>query len=151
MSRILVIGGYGGFGGRLSRRLAAAGHQVIVAGRDRGKAEHYCEGLAGAEPARIDRQGDVAAALGELRPDLAIDAAGPFQASGYSVPEASIAAGIPYVDLSDGRDFVTGIARLDEAARAAGVAVVARRVQPPRFVGRRRPPPRRGPRRGPRR
>ena len=32
LNTILVLGGYGGFGARLSRRLAAAGHDVIVAG-----------------------------------------------------------------------------------------------------------------------
>ncbi|MBX7483354.1 hypothetical protein [Qipengyuania qiaonensis] len=33
MSLILVLGGYGGFGGRISRRLSDAGHEVVVAGR----------------------------------------------------------------------------------------------------------------------
>lgn len=125
MSRILVIGGYGGFGGRLSRRLVEAGHQVIVGGRDAGKAESFCRNLPGSAPARIDRNGQIGNDLARLAPELVIDAAGPFQGSGYSVPEACIRARISYLDLADSREFVGGIEGLDEAARAAGVAVIS--------------------------
>ncbi|HEX8193915.1 MAG TPA: DUF4166 domain-containing protein [Allosphingosinicella sp.] len=125
MSRILVIGGYGGFGSRLCARLAGAGHTVIVAGRSEAKAAACAASLPGAAPAVLDRTGDVAAALARHRPDLVIDAAGPFQASGMRVPEACIVAGIPYLDLADARDFVTGIGALVHAARTRGVAVVA--------------------------
>ena len=45
MSRILVIGGYGGFGARLTRRLIAAGHDVLVAGRSADKAAAFCKRL----------------------------------------------------------------------------------------------------------
>ncbi|HEX8644983.1 MAG TPA: SDR family NAD(P)-dependent oxidoreductase [Allosphingosinicella sp.] len=123
--RILVIGGYGGFGARLSRRLAAGGHRIIVAGRSEAKAAAFAAALPAADPAVMDREGDVAAALARHRPDLVIDAAGPFQASSYKVPEACIVAGIPYLDLADARDFVTGIAALDHAARTRGVAIVS--------------------------
>lgn len=125
MSRILVIGGYGGFGARLSRRLAAAGHRLLVGGRDAAKAGRFCGGLAGAEPVAVDRRGDVGAVLAAQSPDLVIDAAGPFQGSDYRVPGACIDLGIPYLDLADARGFVTGISALDGRARTAGVAVVS--------------------------
>lgn len=125
MKRILVIGGYGGFGARLSRRLAAAGHHVLVAGRDLGKATRFAATLASAEPVAADRDRDLAPVFAACRPDLAVDAAGPFQGSHYRVPEACIAAGIPYLDLADARDFVVGIGALDAAAKAAGVAAIA--------------------------
>ena len=125
MSRILVIGGYGGFGARLCRRLAEAGHTVLVAGRSRARAEAFCAGLPGADAVVLDREGEIAPVLARVRPDLVIDAAGPFQGSSYRVPEACIAARISYLDLADARDFVGGIGALDAAARAAGVAVVS--------------------------
>ncbi|HEY0411670.1 MAG TPA: DUF4166 domain-containing protein [Allosphingosinicella sp.] len=125
MSLILVIGGYGGFGARLCRRLAASGHILLVAGRSEAKAAAFCRGLAGARPLVMDRGGDVGAVLARERPDLAIDAAGPFQGSGYAVPRACIATGIPYLDLADATGFVAGIGALDAEARAAGVAVIA--------------------------
>ena len=125
MSRVLVIGGYGGFGARLTKRLLAAGHHVIVAGRNVEKAAAFCAGLADCEPAVADRGGDIGAVLAELRPDLLIDAAGPFQGSSHAVAQACTAHGVHYLDLADARDFVCGIGALDEAARAAGVAVIS--------------------------
>jgi NAD(P)-dependent dehydrogenase (short-subunit alcohol dehydrogenase family) len=125
MSRVLVIGGYGGFGARLTRRLLDAGHQVIVAGRSAAKGKAFCAGLSNCEPAVADRDGDVSAVLGKLRPDMLIDAAGPFQGSSYAVAEACIAHGVDYLDLADAREFVCGISKLDEAAKAAGVVVIS--------------------------
>jgi uncharacterized protein YbjT (DUF2867 family) len=135
VKRILVIGGYGGFGARLSRRLAAAGHQVLVAGRSLDKARQFAATLAGAEGVRADRAGELPPVLMAQRPDLVIDAAGPFQGSSYKVPETCIAAGIPYLDLADARDFVTGIGVLDAAARAAGVTVIAGASTAPALTG----------------
>ena len=125
MSAILVIGGYGGFGGRLSRRLAAAGHAVLVAGRRAEAAERFCAGLPSCRPVVFDRRSDPAPLLARLRPALVIDAAGPFQNSSYQVPSACIAASVPYLDLADGRNFVTGIGMLDASAHAAGVPVLS--------------------------
>lgn len=135
MSRILVIGGYGGFGARLSRRLLVAGHEVLVAGRSAAKAAALCEGLKRAEPVVADRAQGIGLVLARERPDLVIDAAGPFQASGYTVPEACVAMKVPYLDLADGRAFVTGIGALDKAAKAAGVAVVSGASSVPALSG----------------
>jgi len=135
VKRVLVIGGYGGFGARLSRRLAAVGHHVLVAGRSGDKAADFAATLASAEPVVADRQGDLAPVLAARRPDLVIDAAGPFQSSDYRVPLACIAAGISYLDLADAREFVCGIGALDEAARKAGVAVIAGASSAPALTG----------------
>lgn len=135
MSRILILGGYGGFGARLARRLAGRGHHVLVAGRNVEKARAFCAGLPGTEPVLADRDGDIAALLAAQRPDLLIDAAGPFQHSDYRVPLACIDAGIPYLDLADGRAFVSGIGTLDVAARAGGVAIVAGASSVPALSG----------------
>lgn len=125
MMRVLVIGGYGGFGARLSRRLAGDGWQVLVAGRSADKARAFAAGLPEAEGLAFDRDGDCAAQLASLQADLVIDAAGPFQGSSYALPRACIAAGLHYLDLADARDFVCGIGALDAEARAAGVAVIS--------------------------
>ena len=95
MSRILVIGGYGGFGARLSRRLLERGHEVLVGGRSAEKAAAFCAGRERAEPLVVDRANGVGLAMARERPDLVIDAAGPFQGSNYTVPEACIAMRIP--------------------------------------------------------
>jgi hypothetical protein len=135
LSRILVLGGYGGFGARLTRRLLAHGHIVLVAGRSLDKAQAFCAGLDRAEPVAADRNGDLAPLLAKAAPDLVIDAAGPFQASHYRVPLACVRARTPYLDLADARDFVRGIGALDPAARDAGVAVVAGASSVPALSG----------------
>jgi len=123
--RVLIIGGYGGFGGRLSRRLSAAGYQVIVGGRNGAKASRFCEGLANSEPVVVDRTADLHRVLAALRPDLVIDAAGPFQDCDYRVPRTCIELGVSYLDLADARQFVTDIGNLDAPARKMGVTIIA--------------------------
>src|SRR5205085_3276766 len=133
LKRVLVIGGYGGFGARLCRRLQA--HHLLIGGRSEEKARRFCATLPSAEPVVVDREGDVSAVLARHRPDLVIDSAGPFQGSGYQVPRACIATGIPYVDLADARHFVTDAAALDGEARAAGVSVVVGASSVPALSG----------------
>ena len=123
MKEVLVLGGYGGFGGRVSIQLARRGFAVAVAGRDAAKAKAFCAGHPGLplRPVALDR----AAAPGGEKPWLLVDAAGPFQGLDHCVAEACIAAGCHYFDLADARDFVRGIGRLDEAAKAAGVTLIS--------------------------
>lgn len=135
MSRILVIGGYGGFGARLTRRLIAAGHDVLVAGRSADKAAAFCASLDRAEPVVADRNHAIGLVMARHRPDLVIDAAGPFQGSGYIVPEACVAMSIPYLDLADARDFVCGIGALDRQARVARVAIISGASSVPALSG----------------
>ncbi len=128
--RVLVIGGYGTFGGRLARLLTNEWRLVLLlAGRSEAKARRMAEWTrsdASLIPFHFDRDGDLAAQLAEARADLVVDASGPFQAYGerpYRVAEACIAAGVSYIDLADGSDFVAGIGALDARAKAAGVFV----------------------------
>jgi NAD(P)-dependent dehydrogenase (short-subunit alcohol dehydrogenase family) len=123
VKQVLVLGGYGGFGGRVTRLLAQGGFAVTVAGRSAAKAEAFCalhSALALRPLALAREQG-----LGGQAPWLVVDAAGPFQEIDYRLPEACIAAGCHYLDLADGRDFVCGIGVLDAAAKAAGVAIIS--------------------------
>ena len=133
--RVIVLGGYGGFGARLSRRLAGDGWTVLVAGRNLGEAVAFAATLPNAQGIAADRNRDLAAMLAKHRPDLVIDAAGPFQGSSYSVVAACIAAGVHYLDLADGREFVCGIGQFDAAAKTAGVAVVSGASSVPALSG----------------
>ena len=129
--RVLILGGYGTFGGRLARLLADEERlTLIVAGRSLEQAEAFCAALparATLMPAAFDRDGDVDAQLAALAPDIIVDASGPFQTYGdpYRVVRAAIARGIDYLDLADGSDFVKGIAQFDAQARERGVFVLS--------------------------
>lgn len=127
--RVLILGGYGNFGGYVARALANGTHiSLIIAGRSLAKARSFAKGLGAANPAEgaaLDIDGDLVPALAALRPDMVIHTVGPFQTQDYRVASAAIAAGAHYTDLADARAFVCGIGALDEAARAAGLAVIA--------------------------
>lgn len=129
--RVLVLGGYGTFGGRLVQLLADESRlTLIVAGRSLEQAESFCATLrsrATLMPAAFDRESDLDAQFSLLNPDIVVDASGPFQgyADPYRVVRAAIADGIGYLDLADGSDFVDRIAQYDGQARERGVFVLA--------------------------
>ncbi len=130
--RVLVVGGYGAFGGRLVALLEDEPRlTLIVAGRSVRRAEDFGRGRlprARLEAAAFDRGANLAAQLEALAPAVVVDASGPFQGYGegrYGLIEACIAARIHYLDLADGADFVAGVGVLDAPARAAGVFCLA--------------------------
>ena len=130
--KVLILGGYGTFGGRLAQLLADEKDlTLIIAGRSRASAHAFSTNLRSAAivlPAVFDRDGDLERQLQQIRPNVIVDVSGPFQIYGadpYRVVRAALALGINYLDFSDGAGFVKGIAQFDEQARARGVFVLS--------------------------
>src|ERR1700750_3239400 len=106
--KILIVGGYGTFGGPIVELLENEPRlTLMVAGRSLAKADAFCKGRAGAKarmvPAGFDPDGDLAAQIPALCPDILVDASGPFQAYGegrYRLIEACIDQGVNYLDLA---------------------------------------------------
>lgn len=131
---VLLLGAYGLFGTRIAQRLAhEPGWRLLLAGRDADRAQALaarCRAVAGCAAelvaTAVDANGaDFAAVLGQERPQLVINCAGPFQGQGYAVARACLEAGAHYVDLADGRDYVLGFgAALDALARERGLLAV---------------------------
>jgi hypothetical protein len=122
--RILIIGGYGIFGGRLAQLLADDERlELVIAGRSKDKAEDFCKhhpSRANKVPLLFNRDGDIESQLQEIRPELVVDATGPFQSYGpdpYRVVKACLVLAIDYMDLADGSDFVNGISQFDDEAK----------------------------------
>jgi len=127
--RILVLGGYGHFGGRICRSLANDDAlDMLVAGRRRARAEAF---IAVHAPGRMQAfemdiaAGDVAERLRQAHANVVIHAAGPFQGRDYRVAEAAMACGAHYIDLADAREFVANIGTLDAVARDAGRWIIS--------------------------
>jgi hypothetical protein len=130
--RILIVGGYGVFGGRLAQLLADEDRlALVIAGRSKDKARSFCAGLrarAEVSDARFDRDADLEGQIKAIGPDIVVDASGPFQDYGddpYRLAKAALALGINYMDFADGSEFVRGISRLDAAAKERGVFLLS--------------------------
>ncbi len=124
-ARVLIIGGYGNFGGFIARSLSQEPDiTVIIAGRSEEKARAFAQTLR-AEWAVLDIRTGLDAALEKITPDIVIHTSGPFQGQSYDVAEACIRHKCHYIDLADGRAFVSDIGRLDRSARDSGVLAVS--------------------------
>lgn len=127
-ARVVILGGYGHFGGRIARALLRHNTaEVWIAGRDIARAADLARELAHDRPGAAthasaldatDRAG-LASAFRRIGANVVIHTAGPFQLRDYTVAEACLDAGCHYLDLADGRDFVAGFDRLDARARAS--------------------------------
>jgi hypothetical protein len=140
--RVLVIGGYGFFGRRLVERLSLQdGLHVVVAGRSAARGTALVDELRPRARAVLDSvaldalSDEFAATLGRLRVRAVVHTSGPFQGQDYRVALACIAAGVHYVDLADGREFVAGIVAVEDAARVAGVCVLSGASSVPALSG----------------
>ncbi|MGL5009942.1 MAG: saccharopine dehydrogenase NADP-binding domain-containing protein, partial [Paracoccaceae bacterium] len=122
---VLVLGGYGVFGTRLSAGLVQDGWSVIVAGRNLAAATAHCT-THGGTPLQLDRDApDFAAHLAAIAPFAVIDAAGPYQGATHAVAIAALAAGAHALDLSDDVAFTASITALDADARGRGLTVIS--------------------------
>jgi len=130
MTLVLVIGAGGVFGSRLAEGLLRHGLGVVVAGRDRGRADAVATRLRAAFPdgrvetAVMDTATLTPETLKATGASVVADMAGPFQGAQPTTARAAVAAGLSYVDLADGRDFVKAFPALEDAAKAAGVVAL---------------------------
>ena len=127
--RVVVLGGLGNFGSRICRRLRQeSGIEVISAGRRARE-----EGALSGSYETIDLNApDFKFALRALRPDLVIHCIGPYQGQDYRVVSATLECGAHYIDLADGREFVSGFAAHNHAAavRAGRAAITGASTLP---------------------
>ncbi len=120
--RVVVIGGLGNFGARICQRLAQEPGIEVIATSRRPTSQAGFVNTAALDTRRPSFAEDLKA----LRPDLVIHCAGPFQGQDYRVALASMACHAHYIDIADGRDFVTRfVSAVGPAAEAAGCFAIA--------------------------
>ncbi|MGI9345862.1 MAG: saccharopine dehydrogenase family protein [Gammaproteobacteria bacterium] len=127
--RVLIIGGYGNFGTFISRALAKEPNiQLIIAGRNLHKAQQLTASMDAEltpEAVAIDIHQPLDSILQVVQPNIVIHTSGPFQNQNYQVAEACLAIGAHYIDLADGRDFVSHINQLDRQAKARNLLLIS--------------------------
>jgi len=130
-NKVLIFGGYGNFGKRISRSLAKSAIPIIIAGRNKEKAKMLAENLEKEFPksdikiAIFDVHNELADYLRLEQPLVAINTCGPFQDNNYQIVQDCLECGVNYIDLSDGHDFVCGIDRFDKHAKEQNILVVS--------------------------
>ncbi len=130
--RILIIGGYGAFGGRLARLLAHNSKLTLfIGGRNYAKAEAFCAQLSGSAagfiPIKLDKF-DLGPVLNRYKPDIVVDASGPFNLkrdNSYAVIKACLKAGVHYLDLADGAEFVMRVPQFNQAAKRKNLTIIS--------------------------
>lgn len=130
---VLVLGGYGVFGSRVCQLLARDGRvDVIIAGRHADKAQAMAAQIRSTAPNThvtahaLHMDSGLAEGLVATGASVVVNAAGPFQGQSYNAATCCINAGVPYVDLADGRRFVCDFSsHLDEFALTRGVLAVS--------------------------
>jgi len=132
MKTVLVLGGYGNFGKRISEYLSKIVEiKLIISGRNISKARSLTSLLKEKANCEIEAlaldifEDDFQLKLKKLSVDIVIHTCGPFQGQNYSIPMACINAGVHYIDLADDRDFVCNISSLDKTARNKNLLIVS--------------------------
>lgn len=83
MNKVLVLGGYGNFGKRISTALIRKDIPVIIAGRNLAKAQTLASQLNSplVTIAAFDVNQDLTSQLQSLHPSVVVNTCGPFQTS----------------------------------------------------------------------
>ncbi len=129
--RILIVGGSGVFGQRLAHELLrTTAAEIVVAGRDRGRAEAACRRLGApgrVTPSVVDLRQPAALARAAAGCLAVACTAGPFQQLPRGLPAAAVAAGAHWLDIADAAAWVLPLLRdrpLDRTAQAANLVVI---------------------------
>lgn len=129
VKHVLIIGGYGNFGSYIALHLAHHENiELIIAGRSKAKAEAFVGTLQAHNPpliAELDITRNLSQTLEQFKPAVVIHTSGPFQGQDSFVARACVEHNCHYIDLADGREFVTNIAALNDAAKAKDLTVVS--------------------------
>lgn len=135
--KILIIGGYGNFGKRLTNSLLEYyDHDIVIAGRSKQKCIDFKRQALEKFGRDIDyvvvdiMDSGLAELFRKINPDIVVNASGPYQyqrgrGSSYSVARACLAVSSHYIDLADDRDFVCNFSsELNHQARQKDLMLV---------------------------
>lgn len=119
--KVLILGGYGVFGKRIAMALSREPDiSLIIAGRSIKKAKAFADTIA-AQASEVDIQHNLSDRLRVLDPMIIINCCGPFQGNDFTVLEQCIKYGYHYIDLADGRDYVSHFLQQDAQVKKSKI------------------------------
>jgi hypothetical protein len=125
VSRVVIFGGYGTFGGHVARELARFGLPLTIAGRDDERAAAFAASLGAGHrgiAADVRNLADCSAALSGAT--IAVHCAGPFRATETALLEACLDAGCHYADIADDRAYAASVRHYGDRFAAKGLLAV---------------------------
>jgi len=122
MKKIIILGGYGTYGKLISESLSRTDASITIVGRNAVKGEKISSEI-GVNFAQCDVSNEEALRKIIESAFLVINASGPYLAGDYSIPKVAIEMGCHYIDLGDGRDYVSQITELHEQAKEKEVFI----------------------------
>jgi hypothetical protein len=127
---VLVLGGYGTFGSRISRALCKKGFHVIINGRHFHQAQALKHSIleedfnSQVSVSCFDVRSQLNLRLNKMKPKLVIHTCGPYQGQDTDIAATVIKAGVHYIDLSDDRGYVQKMQALNDLAVTHGVSAI---------------------------
>lgn len=123
---VWILGATGRSGRAVAERLAAAtGVVPVLVGRDRARLGEVASRIGdGIRTVAADSVDAAAALVEHERPNVVINAIGPFTETGPPIARACLRGGSHYLDLANDLDSLFGLLALHEAAVAAGRTLV---------------------------
>jgi saccharopine dehydrogenase-like NADP-dependent oxidoreductase len=115
--RVVVLGGYGALGSRVSAAIARIPYvECVIAGRHINEARRMAEQvLATTRAVDIEDRDEVEKVLADA--DIVVNCTGPYSDRNLNVARFCSRSGIHYIDFADDRAYVNGVLRLGPQAR----------------------------------
>lgn len=114
MKSVCILGATGIFGHLITQSLMHENIPVVPCGRNKSNTRVVS----------FDIHTELEKNLNIINPAIVINTCGPFQGQSYSVAKTCINLGIHYIDLADGRDYVSNFSELDKLAKEKHVLAV---------------------------
>ena len=125
MATIWVFGATGLSGRAIARELVCDGADVVLIGRDEDKLASVARSIGGSAHQRVvSGLTTLVELIRAEKPDVLVNAVGPYGVTGLPLARACLVAGAHYVDQANELEPVQQLLELDAEARGRGVTLV---------------------------
>jgi short subunit dehydrogenase-like uncharacterized protein len=125
MTTIWIFGATGLSGRAIARELVRGGADVVLVGRDEDKLASVGQSIGGSPNHRVvSGLAELVELIGAEKPDVVVNAVGPYGITALPLARACLTAGTHYVDQANELEPVQQLLELDADARGRGVTLL---------------------------